>query len=455
VRRTRGFTLIELMVAMAIAGILISLIFAVYTRMSVAYQAQNEISEVNQNLRAAQAKMVSELRLAGAGIPSADLYLHTNTSVYPDPSSPTSYGSVPPPITNLAPWNGLKVGDNLTFLGQAAGQPLRALYVTNGDSSTYEPDEYTIVFADHSKRLGIESMNYVGSPSRIEIVWRDGQTVPFVVDELVMLINPRLIPTAHDLDGDSIDETYDRTESESCLLQISKITPSSREIEAVMGGAYATINDSSSPHHCQAVVDHHLADSSRPISRTDTYLASFGLRAYRIDPSRRDIGVLQVRREARPGDSGFAVGTLFSEWQDLGIGFTNLQVATQWLEPRDTNDDDASADATVDPANDPERDWKSGENQETPRTWLATDETAGSPIRMTLTLEARSLGSISGVTTGGLPALHTSAAAKDTNPYGDLDALSLPNTDPRYDGNFILRRATISVELRSSAAGRW
>jgi hypothetical protein len=147
---------------------------------------------------------------------------------------------------------------------------------------------------------------------------------------------------------------------------------------------------------------------------------------------------------------------MFSNWQDLGIGFTNLQVATQWYEPRDTVDDDDTTDTTVDPADDPELEWKSGDNQETPKVWVPPRPTAGQAQRLTLTLEARSLDRVTGVPTPTLPALKSPvAAALETNQYGDLDAITLPNADPRYDDDYIYRRSTISIELRSAGAGRW
>jgi hypothetical protein len=288
------------MVAMAIAGILISLIFAVYTRMSVAYQTQNQITDVNQNLRAAQTRMVSELRNAGSGIASADLYMIDPVPASgPDPSS-NGYttpdpGPSLPEIVNGATWNGLKVSANFTLPGQGAGNPLRALYVDNGGG--IEPDEITFFYADYKRVVGVDS--FVVNASGVDVTLPVGQTNPFEVDDLVMLVNPRLIETTYDLDGDTTDDTYDRTEYESCLLQVTAVNALPPHIQ-FSGAAppYDTFNAQGAGlhHHCRAVADHHTADLGRPVGRADTFLVSFAARGYRIDPTRRQVGILQARR---------------------------------------------------------------------------------------------------------------------------------------------------------------
>ena len=456
----RGFTLVELMVAMAIAGILISLIFAVYTRMSVAYTTQNQITDVNQNLRAAQGRIVSELRLAGSAFPSADLYMvDPSLPDVPDPSSnaysPDGVLPARPQIVNGAGHNGLKVSANFTLPGQGAGHPLRPIYVTNGGG--IEPDEITVFYADYKRQVGVETLTVTSSG--VDVTLRTGQANLFEVNDLVMLVNPRLVETKYDLDGDGTDEAYDRTEYESCLLQVTQVNALPPHLQ--FSGAttpYDTFNaQGTAPHHhCRAVADHHTADLGRSVGRTDTFLVSFAARGYRIDPARRQVGVLQARREVRASD-GLGGGVLLSGWQDLGIGFTNLQIATLWLEPNDATDDDASLDTSVDPLDDPERDWRSGENQEAPLSWISTNQTAASPIRVTLTLEARSIDEVDGVPTTTLPAVASPvSAAADINQLGDLPAIDLSTaTDPRYSGENIFRRTTIAVELRSSAAGRW
>ena len=60
-----GFTLIELMIAMAISGIIAATIYLAYATQQKTYTAQNAVVEMQQNLRAAFLVMENELRMAG------------------------------------------------------------------------------------------------------------------------------------------------------------------------------------------------------------------------------------------------------------------------------------------------------------------------------------------------------------------------------------------------------
>jgi prepilin-type N-terminal cleavage/methylation domain-containing protein len=61
----RGFTLIELMVALVVSSLLVGMIFAIFIRMSVAYRGQQQVAEVQGKLAAARAKLERDARLAG------------------------------------------------------------------------------------------------------------------------------------------------------------------------------------------------------------------------------------------------------------------------------------------------------------------------------------------------------------------------------------------------------
>jgi type IV pilus assembly protein PilW len=68
----RGFSLIELMMAMAISGIVIGSIFMTYRSQQKSYTAQEQITETQQTLRASIAIMNTDIRMAGFD-PSEDL----------------------------------------------------------------------------------------------------------------------------------------------------------------------------------------------------------------------------------------------------------------------------------------------------------------------------------------------------------------------------------------------
>lgn len=61
----RGFTLVEILVAVAISGIVMAGIYSAYYSQQKSYVAQEEVAEAQQNLRAAMYFMEREIRMAG------------------------------------------------------------------------------------------------------------------------------------------------------------------------------------------------------------------------------------------------------------------------------------------------------------------------------------------------------------------------------------------------------
>ena len=64
----RGFTLIELMVALLISSLLVGMILAIFSRMSLAYRGQQQIAGVQQVLAAARSTIELDAKQAGLGI---------------------------------------------------------------------------------------------------------------------------------------------------------------------------------------------------------------------------------------------------------------------------------------------------------------------------------------------------------------------------------------------------
>jgi len=63
--KSNGFTLIELLVAMAITGIVAGAIFTAFQSQQKSYLIQDQVTEMQQNLRAAMDIMVRDIRMAG------------------------------------------------------------------------------------------------------------------------------------------------------------------------------------------------------------------------------------------------------------------------------------------------------------------------------------------------------------------------------------------------------
>lgn len=76
----RGFSIMELLVAMVIAGVVMAAIYYTYYSQQKSYVAQQQVAAMQQNLRAAMLYMEKEIRMAGcdptgfanAGITTAD-----------------------------------------------------------------------------------------------------------------------------------------------------------------------------------------------------------------------------------------------------------------------------------------------------------------------------------------------------------------------------------------------
>ena len=61
----KGFTLVELLVAMVIAAMVMTSVFSVYSSQQRSYVVQEEVAAMHQNLRAAMYFMEREIRMAG------------------------------------------------------------------------------------------------------------------------------------------------------------------------------------------------------------------------------------------------------------------------------------------------------------------------------------------------------------------------------------------------------
>lgn len=60
-----GFTLVEMLIAVAISGILVVAIYTAYVIQQKSYVVQEQVAETQENLRAAMTRLLSEIRQAG------------------------------------------------------------------------------------------------------------------------------------------------------------------------------------------------------------------------------------------------------------------------------------------------------------------------------------------------------------------------------------------------------
>ncbi len=72
-RDNTGFTLVELMVAMAISLLVIGSIYSVYRSQQKSYLVQEQVAAMQQNLRAGMTMITRDIRMAGYNPPSSTL----------------------------------------------------------------------------------------------------------------------------------------------------------------------------------------------------------------------------------------------------------------------------------------------------------------------------------------------------------------------------------------------
>jgi hypothetical protein len=181
----------------------------------------------------------------------------------------------------------------------------------------------------------------------------------------------------------------------------------------------------------------------------------FRARAYRIDPNRRDLSVLQMSPTA-----GFD-----NDWQDLAVGFTDLQVASRW---NDTLDTTATGD-TVDLDTDGLHEWYSDVTQTALSNPLAV--TAAAPVYqigsykkdrpivvgVRVSLVVRTHSKIDTVPSQRTPKLQDDARPGN-NDIGDHDSIQLEGVADsarplELRGNHIYRYATFGADLRNMGIG--
>jgi type IV pilus assembly protein PilW len=150
-----GFSLVELMVAMAVSGIVLTSIYQVYNTQLKTYTTQQSIVEMQQNMRAILYLMEREIRMAGYA-PEGGL------------------GGAGNPIFSIARVNDLQYNIDITG-GQSDGAD------NDDDGDVDEPDES--VFSDGDSDDAGEIVRYQMSGGQL---LRNGEMVADNIDSLAI-----------------------------------------------------------------------------------------------------------------------------------------------------------------------------------------------------------------------------------------------------------------------------
>ena len=136
--RQQGFTLIELLIAMALALIIIGALSGAFVSQRKAYDTQEQISEMNQNARAALGMMSGEIKMAGF--------------------APTGYDTAyenDPTVAQTSPMMQRIDSTAARFVGIPYGETeLQIIADLNGDGDTSDTDEnVTYAYDSTNKKI--------------------------------------------------------------------------------------------------------------------------------------------------------------------------------------------------------------------------------------------------------------------------------------------------------------
>ncbi|HEX7840408.1 MAG TPA: prepilin-type N-terminal cleavage/methylation domain-containing protein, partial [Kofleriaceae bacterium] len=274
-RRQGGFTLIELMVALLVSSLLVGMILAIFSRMSLAYRGQQQVAGVQQVLAAARALIEIDAKQAGLGM-------------------------APGFTTNLT--------------GASVLSPVQVT-----DSST-GPDQIKFFYADTSVQAVVSGSGSGSWPASLDLDPATGllpgepdPVVQFSPGDLIVL-SRAITNTASNLSpyggGQANRATY--------IACVARISPASGSV--VIGSPDRIVLDIASPWGWGGSGD---GPCTEPPVPGQTMVYKLVAHAYRIDtstPARAALGPLQQ------SVTGGLLGNA-EVWNDLAYGFTDIQTA--------------------------------------------------------------------------------------------------------------------------------
>jgi prepilin-type N-terminal cleavage/methylation domain-containing protein len=97
----KGFSLIELLVAMAMSGLVAMAAYTVFSTSNWSSAVQEQVSEAQQNVRVGMDRLSADIRVAGFGLPDPPFSLDFNGNAFTGPITITNSSTDPDTITVL------------------------------------------------------------------------------------------------------------------------------------------------------------------------------------------------------------------------------------------------------------------------------------------------------------------------------------------------------------------
>lgn len=295
---------------------------------------------------------------------------------------------------------------------QVRRSPIRIVNHADG------PDELGFYYAD-AETLAIVTDAVAPTRTRVALDENPG----LVVGDRVVMSTPRLVASRIDATNDGKIMQYD-----ACILEISAIS-----------GTTLTFASHAGNLHCGAPIP----ATPYPGPQGGTIVAKLVSHYWRIDrssASRIELGALQL------DTTGALGGIVDTNFADMAYGIVDLQVATRFY--------DGDGSDTADPDTDGDREWESGDGQETATDPIAVASSFRAPLLMSISVLARTTTSMKGVVTAATPSF-TASGNTDHNTIGDRPSESLPSpTDAALVGNRVYRYTTFQVDLRNTGIGQ-
>jgi type IV pilus assembly protein PilW len=151
-KKNNGFSLLELLVAIFLGAILITAIYSLFIMQNHSYVNQNQVSEMQQNIRMASNILSSEFRMAGFGFSINGDYKTTATGTPTYAVAPTNSTTGPDGVT-------LRYGINPTILTTVMANSTGSTMVVS-NTSGLSPNDYIIISdGQNASRLRVTSIN--------------------------------------------------------------------------------------------------------------------------------------------------------------------------------------------------------------------------------------------------------------------------------------------------------